>query len=46
MLAALMAGPARAQDKQATGKGEGNADPAMQEMMKKWMEAATPGENH
>ena len=46
VLAAVMACPARAQDKQATGKGEGNADPAMQEMMKKWMEAATPGEYH
>lgn len=46
MLAAVMTGPASAQDKQATGKGAGGEDPAMQEMMKKWMDAATPGENH
>jgi hypothetical protein len=43
MLAAVMTS---AQEKQATGKGDSKADPAMQEMMKKWMEAATPGEHH
>jgi hypothetical protein len=37
---------ALAQEKQGAAKGEGKANPDMQEMMKKWMEAATPGEHH
>ena len=43
VLASAMAGQASAQDKQATGKDESTASPEMQEMMKKWMDAATPG---
>ena len=31
---------------QEQAKGDGKAAPNMQEMMKKWMEAATPGEGH
>jgi Protein of unknown function (DUF1579) len=31
---------------QELAKGEAKAAPGMQEMMKKWMEAATPGEGH
>jgi hypothetical protein len=38
----VSAGPALAQEKQ----GEAKMTPDMQEMMKKWMEAATPGEPH
>jgi hypothetical protein len=39
----LAAGPARSQEK---AKGEAKQAVDMQEMMKKWMEAATPGEPH
>ncbi|HJQ70632.1 MAG TPA: DUF1579 domain-containing protein [Blastocatellia bacterium] len=45
-LLAAMAGQALAQGKQATGKDESTANPEMQEMMKKWMDAATPGSHH
>lgn len=35
-----------AQEKPATGKQESKANPDTQEMMKKWMDAATPGAHH
>ena len=41
VLASAMAGQAYAQ-----GKQEGAASPEMQEMMKKWMDAASPGAHH
>lgn len=41
VLAAAMAGQAYAQ-----GKQESAASPEMQEMMKKWMDAASPGAHH
>jgi hypothetical protein len=35
-----------AQEKHATGKQESKANPDTQEMMKKWMDAASPGAHH
>jgi len=43
MLCAALQGNALAQEQ---AKGDAKAVPNMQEMMKKWMEAATPGEGH
>ena len=46
VLAAGAAGQASAQGKQSAGKDESTASPEMQEMMKKWMDSATPGAPH
>jgi hypothetical protein len=43
MICAALQGNALAQEQ---AKGDAKAAPNMQEMMKKWMEAATPGEGH
>jgi hypothetical protein len=46
VLAAAMAGQASAQGKQAKGQEQSAVNPETQEMMKKWMDAASPGEPH